>query len=147
MGNGIIVLAAVAISLFLPIIRDYINNRTKIHLERLKLHDKDRIEAYKRLFLLARKLKNISFPLAEHKRRDFERVMLEYYIPRIESDAVYFDSDILKILDEFEDNYICMTAPELIAEIHPEETEEFFEKKLFSLSKELQDLVKQKIKP
>jgi len=145
--NGILILTGIFISLLFPLIRDFINNRSKIRLEKVKLHDKDRIEAYKRLFVFARELRSRSFPLAENKREDFKRTMSKYYNVDILPDSVYFDSDILEILDEFEDRYSCIKAPELLAEIHPEEHEDFFENKLYSLSIKLEELVKKKIKP
>lgn len=111
--------------------------KIQFSIEKLKIHDKDRIEAYKRLLAFSRKLGNEAFPLAENKRSAFVHVMKDEYLQRVELDYVYFSKDITKILDEFESRYVCMTRGELIPEMDTEEENNFLEKKLFSMTEDL----------
>lgn len=115
----------------------YRASKTQFSIEKLKIHDKDRIEAYKRLLAFSRKLGNETFPLAENKRAAFVHVMKNEYWQRVELDYVYFSEDTTKLLDEFESRYVCMTRGELIPEMDTEEENNFLEKKLFSMTEDL----------
>jgi len=107
----------------------YRASKTQFSIEKLKIHDKDRTEAYKRLLAFSRKLRNETFPLAEHKRSAFIDIMKNEYLQRLELDYVYFSEDTTTILDELESRYVCMTRGELISEMDAEEENDFVEKK------------------
>ena len=76
--------------------------RYQLKIERVKLFDKDRTEAYRRLLRFAHKIKNHTFPLAEDKREEFIRIMEQDYLGSVEHDLIYFDEASAKILDELE---------------------------------------------
>jgi hypothetical protein len=116
--------------------------RYQLEIERVKLFDKDRTEAYRRLLRFAHKLKNHTFPLAEDKRKEFKSIMEQDYFGSIEHDLIYFDDTSIKILDELDSRYVCMTHPDLIPEMDRDEEREFLEKKLFGLSEELASQVR-----
>jgi len=143
--TGTFTLSAAIVGFLVSVIRDAVNNKNQLRLERLRLHDKDRIEAYKRLFLFARKLANRTFPLADDKKSDFMHLMSKGYVGKLENDYLYFSSGIIKILDEMEERYICMTAPELIDEMDKDEQRSFIENSLFRLAKDLAKQVKKDI--
>lgn len=111
--------------------------KTQFSIEKLKIHDKDRTEAYKRLLAFSRKLRNETFPLAENKRSAFVHIMENEYLERLELDYVYFSEDTTTILDEFESRYFCMTRGELIPEMDTEEENDFIENKLYSMAEDL----------
>jgi hypothetical protein len=121
------------------LIRDFFNNRNKLVLEKLKIYGKEKLEAYRRLFAFAQKLRDRCFPLADRKQNDFISIMSNYYKDKLELDVFYFDSNIIKILKEFNEMYICMTAPDLIPETE-DAVKAFFEDKLFSLISVLEKL-------
>ena len=111
--------------------------RYQLEIERVKLFDKDRTEAYRRLLRFAHKLKNHTFPLAADKRREFIRIIEEDYLDSVEHELIYFDEMSAKILDELESRYVCMSYSDLIPEMDQNEEREFLENKLFVLSDEL----------
>jgi hypothetical protein len=122
------------------IITGFVAHRTlkrQFEIEKLRIHDKDRIDAYKRLYVFARKLQNVTFPLAEGKRSDFINIMSKDYFNKMILDSIYFTTSITNILDEIEEQYICMTRGELIAELDQKEATAFLENKLFDYSKSL----------
>lgn len=124
----------------------YRASKNQFSIEKLKIHDKDRIEAYKRLLAFTRKLGNETFPLAEDKKTAFINVMKNEYWQRVELDYVYFSDDTTKILDEFESRYVCMTRGELIPEMDTDEEDDIFEKKLFSMTEDLAKFAKNAVK-
>lgn len=115
----------------------YRASKTQFSIEKLKIHDKDRTEAYKRLLAFSRKLRNETFPLAENKRSAFVHIMENEYLERLELDYVYFSEDTTTILDEFKSRYFCMTRGELIPEMDTEEEKDFIENKLYSMAEDL----------
>jgi hypothetical protein len=115
----------------------YRTAKTHFETERMKLFDKDRTEAYKRLLRFARKLKNQTFPLAERKRNAFEKIMKQDYFDAVELDSIYFGERPVAILDELESRYVCMTDPDLIPEMDPDDERKFLDEKLYGLAEEL----------
>lgn len=111
--------------------------RYQLEIERVKLFDKDRTEAYRKLLRFAHKLKNRTFPLAEDKRKEFIRIMEQDYVGSVEQELIYFDEASAKILDELESHYVCMSHPDLIPEMDQDEERRFLEDRLFVLSNEL----------
>jgi len=116
--------------------------RSQIDLEKVRVHEKDRIEAYKKLFSFAKKLQNQVFPLAEGKRKAFIETMRNEYFGKLDRDLVYFEEDPLRVLDALESRYVCMTNPDLIPEMDPDEERKFLESELLQSAQELIDQVK-----
>ena len=110
--------------------------RAQIDLERVRVHEKDRIEAYKHLFSFAKKLQNRTFPLAEGKKKAFIEIMSNVYLSKLDRDLVYFGEDSLRVLDTLESQYVCMTDPDLIPEMNPDEETKFLENELFQSAPE-----------
>ena len=99
MNEGWFALFGAALGLSGSIIRDVINNRGKIKLEKLKIHDKDKLEAYKKLFNFAVIITNTYHPLANNEVSDFIRIMKDRFEREIENHLLYYSPQILKILD------------------------------------------------
>jgi hypothetical protein len=110
------------------------------------LHDKDKIEAHKKLFLFARKIQNQLFPMAEGKRSSFCSLMEKEYFNKIDFDSVYYTDEVLEILAELESRYTCMTRKELIPEMDEKEEDIFIEEKLFKFGEELCENIRKNIK-
>jgi hypothetical protein len=143
-------IATDAIKIMAPAaITAYVGYRTVKHqfdIERVRLHEKDSVDAHKRLLKFARELRNDTFPLAEDKRRGFKDLMSKCYIGQLELDYVYFSEEATQVLDILEEQYVCLTRSELISEIDPDEEKEFVERKLFVLADELAVYVKRTMK-
>jgi hypothetical protein len=80
--------------------------------------------------------------LAQNKRRVFIDTMERFYKNKIELDYPYFAPQIIKILDEFNERYICMTDPDLIPEMDREDEERFLEKQLFGDAGKIENIFK-----
>lgn len=120
----------------------YRSFKEQFAIEKLRLHDKDRIEAHKRLFLFARKMSNETFPLADNKLSAFKCLMKKEYFGKIDIDSVYYPDAVIEILDKLESQYICMTRGELIPEMDEKELELFIENELFNYAKKLRKAAK-----
>ena len=123
----------------------YISYRTmrrQFDIERIRLHEKDKVDAHKRLLKFARDIYKNTFPLAEDKRRAFYDIMRRQYFGKLELDYVYFSDEATMVLDALEERYDCMTRGELIPEMDKDEEESFFEDKLFQLADGLIKYVK-----
>ncbi len=121
----------------------YRSTRAQYDIEKLRLHDSDRTEAYKRLLVFARGLRNRVFPLATDKEDAFRRFMQHEYVGAVDKDSVYFRKDIVSILDRLESEYICMTDPDLIPEFTEVERQRFLEDELFSILEQLVDKIRE----
>ena len=115
----------------------------QLEIERVRLHEKEKVDAHKRLLKFARELRNDTFPLAENKRHAFKDLMRNHYTGKLELDYVYFSDEATRVLDALEERYVCMTRPELIPEMDADEENVFVEQKLFQLGDELAKYVKQ----
>ena len=119
--------------------------KLKLDIERIRLHEKDKLEAYKRLFKFAHDLRNNTFPLADGKRPAFISLMQSHYVGKLQLDFIYFPDDIAKILDTLEEHFICMTRVELVPEMDLKDEEEFVERELSKLADLLANHVKKAI--
>lgn len=113
--------------------------RSHLHVERLKLHDRDRALAHKRLFAFAKRMETRTFPMAEDKVRAFSRLMEEEYLDKLQLDLIYFSDRAFKILDTFEDHFTCMTRGELRDDTN---WEEFIDQHVFEHARELATLAR-----
>lgn len=129
-----------AITLF----KTFLDNRAKIRIEKLRIHDDNVIEAYKRLFVFAQRLSNETFPLAEYKFDNFRRMMANSF-ESIEFDRIYFSKEINDILEEFNSAFVCMTSPDLIPETE-DYVKDFIENKLFDNANKLKALTQKEAK-
>jgi len=124
-----------AITLF----KTFLDNRANIRIEKLKIHDGNVIEAYKRLFVFAQRLSNETFPLAEYKYNNF-RMRMANSFELMECDRIYFSKELNDILEEFSNAFVCMTSPDLIQETE-EYVKEFIENKLFDNANIIKTLI------
>jgi len=134
-----IVMGVIGAGIF-NLIRDLFKNRHEISLEKVKIHDKDKLEAYKRLHAFTRELNDNCYPTADNRELNFLSIIDKHYKGKLELDTFYFDSSIKKILEQFYDIYSEMTFPDSGPET--ENVKAFFEDKLFSLISELEKLTK-----
>ena len=124
----------------ITIVLAIVNNANNRKLEKIKIHTSPKLEALQRLMLFATKMRNSSFPLAENKIGAFMDTMNQYS-DEILSDALYFDQETQGILDEFDENYVCLNRSELLPETH-HEVQEFIETELHEKAGELRKCAK-----
>jgi len=108
----------------IAILRDHLNNKSKIRLEEMRLHDKEKRDAHKRLFVFFQKFSNKVYPLASRKQEVFIDDM-RTYLEECRSDLIWFSPQICDIIRELEGHYLCLTEPDLREDTR-EETERYF---------------------
>lgn len=141
--NGLFALGGVVLGSIVTILKDIILRKLPIQLEKVRIHDKNRIEAYKELIVFTKELQNSSFPLAENKKADFRKLMKARYEDKILRNLPYYNKYIIERLEKLENNYTCMTHPDLIPEV---DCTEFIEKELFKTVNEMNKEIKKILK-
>ena len=121
-----------------------LTNINQVSLEKIKLHEKDKCEAYKKLYSFAAKISSSTFPLSEHKQLRFEAIMKTDFVD-VQNFIFYYSDDITKILEEFESAYVCMTEPDLIPETE-EYVENFIESTVCDYASKLKKFAKRDFK-
>jgi len=145
MNEGWFALFGAAIVLIGSIIREVINNNCKIKLERIKIHDKDKLEAYKNLFNFSRIIIKLYYPLADNEISDFTRIIKGSFEQEIKPYLLYYNPQISKILDEFDDMYFCATNRGDLTEESDKQLQEFISKGFFESAIRLKELIKKEI--
>lgn len=110
----------------MAILRDHLNNKSRIRLERMRLHDKESRDAHKRLFVFSQKLSNRIYPLATGKREAFVDAMRSY-LDKYRSDLLWFSPQICNNIGKLEENYLCLTEPDLREDTR-EDVDRYFRK-------------------
>lgn len=145
MNEGWFALFGAALIIISSIIREVINNRSKIKLERIRIHDKDKLEAYKNLFNFARTITNTYHPLADSELSDFIRTMKGRFKQEIQTHLLYYSTEILKILDKFDEMYFCaMNRADLSTETY-EQLQEFIREGFCESAFKLKELIKKEL--
>jgi len=139
--SAIFALAGVVVGGGMAMMRDHFNNKSKIRLEKMRLHDKECREAHKRLFVFSQKLSNRVYPLASGKQDAFVDAM-RAYLDEHRSDLLWFSPQICDNIRELEDIHLCLTEPDLREDTR-EDVERYFRKdKLFDTLNQLTKEVK-----
>ncbi len=141
--NGLFALAGVIIGAAGAILKDIILRNLPIKLERVRIHDKDRIEAFKDLIVFVKDIQNSTFPAAEYKKDDFKRIMKTIYRDHILRNMPYYNKYIIERIEILEERYICLTSPDLIGEV---DCTNFIEKELFLTVNEIDKEIKKILK-
>lgn len=123
-SSTIFALIGTVLGATITVLRDYLNNKSKVQLEKMRLHNKESREAHKRLFVFSQQLSNRVYPLAGGKQEAFQ-VAMRSYLKKHRSDSIWFSLKICDILRELEAHYLCLTEPDLREETQ-EETERYF---------------------
>jgi hypothetical protein len=142
MNEGWFALFGAALVLIGSIIREVINNRCKIKLERIKIHDKDKLEAYKKLFNFARGVINTYYPLANNEISDFTRMMKGQFEQEIKPHLLYYSPQILKILDEYDGMYFDAMNRSDLSEESDKQLQKFISEGFFESALKLRELIK-----
>jgi len=145
MSEGWFALFGAALGIIGSIVREAINNRSKIKLQRIKIHDKDKLEAYKNLFNFARIITNTYHPIADNEISDFTRIMKGRFEQEIKPHLLYYSPQISKILDEFDGMYFCATNRGDLTEESDKQLQEFISKGFCESAIKLKELIKKEL--
>lgn len=102
--NGISTLIGVVTGAAISFVKDLILARNQRKIEKMKLHDKNKMAAYKHLIKYAKGLAVITWPDNDSIYSDFFNTCRDNFSTLIES-YPYYSKDIMKILDKIESLY------------------------------------------
>lgn len=131
-SNVIFSLIGVAIGAAIPLVKDFLQARNQRAIEIIKLHDKDKMNAYRHLLVYARTLTVITWPDNSSVYSDFKD-SCKKEITKLVEFYPYYSKAVMKILDEIENLY-HMTIIDADWTIPPKDV---IEKKLPELSNKL----------
>jgi hypothetical protein len=115
-------------------------------LENIRIHDRERTEAFKRLYAFAKNIRNETFPLAEDREAAFNRAMDTLYWSKLQMDQIYFPDRAERILDTYAEMHVCMRRQEL-SDVTANETDVFLEREAFELAGELAQIARLATEP
>jgi len=126
----------------ITLFKTFLDNRAKTRIEKLKIHDKDTLDAHKRLFCLVKKVWH-SWPKSPEDRwNKFISFMSSREYARIQEDYLYFSFEIIAILERYENTLMFMVMPELPSESR-KHIETFLDKEFFVSLLKLDSLITQ----
>jgi len=142
MTQVLLVAVTGVITASVALISQWMRQKHEIRIERLKLRDEGTRRAYKRLFALARAIRNTCYPLADDKEEQFGIAMASHMKNDPQADYVYLDDETLDIVSQLEDHYACLKGAEPEFEAV---TCQFIEKDLFDTVRQLESLTRKAI--
>lgn len=145
MKEGLFVLAGMALAAIITFVRDIIGNRCKIKIEKIKIHDKEKLEAYKKLFVFARTITKACYPLADDHLSRFMNIMKGQFENEITTYYLYYSPKILEILDKFDDMYFSSRNRGDLTIKDEEELDKFVNEEFFYSALRLKELVKKEL--
>ena len=117
------------------LIREVLSSKTQIGIERLRLHERECLDAYKKLYSFVTSLGDMLFP-PNDPRCDFIDAMEHSYVKEVKPNMLLFTEEIREMLRELQSHYACLGDPDLIP---PMEFTDFIDKRAARL---LEDLLK-----
>lgn len=115
-------------SLGAVLIKELISSKTQIRVERLKLHERECLDAYKKLYSFVTHAGDMIYP-PDEPRRDFIAVM-KLFTKEVKPNMLLFNAEIRKMLRELETQYSCLGDQDLIP---PIDFDDFIRDKAFKL--------------
>jgi hypothetical protein len=111
--------------------------KSQLKVERLRLHEQESFESYKKLYNFISRAENIIFPLDE-PRLDFITVMKNAYLKDVKHKMLFFTPEIRKILYNFESQYDALGNSDL----HPKVSfDVFMDKHIFKSLESLRKMI------
>ena len=116
-------------SLGAVLIKELLSSRTQINVERLKLHERECLDAYKKLYAFAAYAGDLLFP-PNDPRSDFISVMKHSFTKEVKPNMLLYTGEIREMLRELEAQYTCLGDPDLIP---PMNFDDFIDKRAIKL--------------
>lgn len=118
----------------IALINTYLTNRTNIRLEKLKVHESFRIEAYKNLLRFS---ENLFCDPTGDMSQDFLSVMKTDFYKQIFPNYLYYPRKIRELLNKLKVQYDCWGHPDFF---NREQSEKFLRDELHDIARRLQNL-------
>lgn len=124
-------------------VQQLLQPRNAARIERLKLFDKEILDAYKALYSFTDQMSLDFCPPGEISRDFMLRMKLNYY-PTVKPNLLLYSKDIRVLLSQLEVQYNCLCVDELIP---PISFEEFVDQKIMNLLATLKSLTEKATEP
>ena len=118
-------------------IKELLFGKSQLKVERLRLHERESFEAYKKLYGFVSHAGNMLFP-PEDPRHDFIVVMKNSYLNDVKPNMLFFTPEIRKILHKFESQYEALSNPDIIPEVS---FDIFMDKHIFKSLESLREMI------
>ncbi len=122
------------------LIREWLNRKSQIKIEKIKLYESDIFKAYRELYEFTSSAFNYLWPPNE-PRIEFIEFMERVYFKKYKKNKLYYDSKIRSLLDKLESQYRCLREPDFVPE---KEFDKFYDEDLLNILGELQKIVEKK---
>lgn len=119
------------------VLKEWLGGKSQAKLERLRMHEGELLDAYKRLYRFITSGLDVFYP-PEHMRESFIHLMGSQYAKEVKPDLLLFTPDIREVLREFEGQYEAVGDSDLIPRVP---FEEFMENHAVGKLKKLREIV------
>ena len=139
--NSIIPVITLIVGSFLALLVNYwkekSNRTTQLKIERLKIYDEKRFQAYLELYGFVSKAYFFYYP-PDNAREDFIHLMKRHFFTKVKINYPYFKNDIREKIKMLENQYYCLGEPDFIPQIP---FEEFYRSEYLKILNELNQTV------
>lgn len=103
-------------SLGVVLIRELLASKAQIKIERVRLYERECLDAYKKLYGFVSSLANVLCPPRD-PQQDFIEYMSHMYADDVKPNKLLFPKEIRVLCEELETHYDCLREPEFTAPI------------------------------
>lgn len=121
-------------------IKELLAGKSQMKIERLRMHEKESLDAYKKLYGFISHTEHMLFPL-DDPCRDFILVMKNSYTKEVKSNMLFFTHEIRDILYKFESQYEALSDPDIIPEVS---FDDFTNKHVYKYLESLRKMIEKK---
>lgn len=118
-------------------LREKSRRKSEIKLEKLKIYDEKRFQAYLDLYEFISKAYSLYYP-PDNPRRDFIGLMKKYFFIKVKVNYPYFKNEIREKIKTLENQYDCLGEPDFVPQIP---FEKFYKSEYLKILNELNQIV------
>lgn len=104
------------LTVFVNFRKEKSNRTTQIKIEKIKIYDEKKFQAYLELYAFISKAYSVYFPL-DNPRQDFTQLMKKYFFARVKINYPYYKKGIREKMKILESQYGCLVEQDFVPEI------------------------------
>jgi len=121
-------------------VKEWLNRKSQLKIERLKLYESDIFKAYCELYEFTSSAFNWLWPPSD-PRQEYIEFMKGVYFKKYKKNKLFYDNRVREILDKFESQYHCLGDHDFIPD---KKFDDFYKEDLINLLNELQKITENK---
>lgn len=122
------------------LIKELLAGKAQMKIERLRMHEKESLDAYKKLYGFISHTEHTLFPLND-PRPDFILVMKNSYTKEVKPNMLFFTHEIRNILYKFESQYEALSDLDISPEVN---FDNFIDKHAYKYLESLRKMIEKK---